>query len=94
MQDDAQVAALHQQLIVETDNDARAKIHMNLGELAMRAGRFPQASRHYREALLLDQRLDEARDALRSLGEWVDRKVQRRSKSGILSMFFHQLGLR
>jgi Flp pilus assembly protein TadD len=63
-----QMAALHLKLIDEMDPLRRAGIHLELASLAVRAGQFQQAARHFREALLLDATLDAARKGLARLG--------------------------
>ena len=63
------VAELHRLLIEDTDPQARAHAHVELGKIAVDGGKLSLAIRHYREALLLDPSAHTARDALRSLGE-------------------------
>ncbi|MDP2309148.1 MAG: hypothetical protein Q8P18_24205 [Pseudomonadota bacterium] len=63
------VAELHLQLIDEQDRARRASMHLELASLALREGNLDQATRHFREALLLDDKLDRARIGLRELGE-------------------------
>lgn len=63
------VAELHHRLVYETDGMIRAGLHLELATLAVADGRFEHAARHFREALLLDGRLDHARDGLAALGE-------------------------
>lgn len=62
------VAALHLQLIEETDPLRRAGIHLELASLAVAGGQFQNAARHFREALLLDATLEVARKGLARLG--------------------------
>ncbi len=66
--DQDRVAALHMQLIDETDPLRRAGIHLELASLGVAAGQFPTAARHFREALLLDATLEVARKGLARLG--------------------------
>jgi len=63
------VAELHLRLIDEQDRGRRASMHLELASLALRDGNLEQATRHFREALLLDDKLDRARIGLRELGE-------------------------
>lgn len=63
------MADLHHRLVYETDPFTRATIHLELATLAVGDGNFDSAARHFREALLLDSRLDRAREGLRGLGE-------------------------
>jgi Tfp pilus assembly protein PilF len=69
---DEKTAELHRCLIDETDNQKRAKIHLELGELALKEGRIPQATRHFKEAICMDGQLDAAKLALARLGDWVN----------------------
>lgn len=63
------VAELHHRLIYETDGVIRAGLHLELASLGVADGRFEDAARHFREALLLDNRLEHARKGLHELGE-------------------------
>lgn len=63
------VAELHLLLIDEQDRGRRASMHLELATLALRDGNLEQATRHFREALLLDDKLERARMGLRELGE-------------------------
>lgn len=63
------VAELHMRLIDEQDRGRRASMHLELASLALRDGNLEQAARHFREALLLDDKLERARVGLKELGE-------------------------
>lgn len=78
------VASLHRQLIEESDRPSVARIHLELGEIAINEGRFPQARRHFREALWWDPSLESARSALHGLGEWLDQKANSNRGGGVL----------
>ena len=65
----ARVAELQRVLMENHDPGERAHAHLELGRIALRAGRFEQAVRHLREALHHDHRLDAARRLLGELGE-------------------------
>lgn len=67
------VAELHQRLIDEPDALIRAGIHLELAGHAVANGQFESAARHFREALLLDHKLDRAHRGLRELGDRVPR---------------------
>ncbi len=64
-----QIAELQRGLMDCQDERERARIHLDLGRIAMAEGRLDSAVRHLREALLLDRRLDQARQMLVDLGE-------------------------
>lgn len=66
---EARKASLHAVLIESADAGARARAHLELGRVLMSEGRVEQAVRHLREALLLDRRLQAARNLLVELGE-------------------------
>lgn len=66
------VVALHRRLIEVEDRAERARIHLELGRLMVTEGNLQRASRHFREALWFEPRLEDAETALRSLGEWLD----------------------
>ena len=87
----SRVALLHRQLIEETERSTVARIHLELGEIAVGEGRFPQANRHFREALWWDPSLDAARSALLTLGEWVDRKATAHRGGGVLRFLMDQI---
>jgi Tfp pilus assembly protein PilF len=63
------VAELQRVLMENQDPSERAHAHLELGRIALRAGRFEQAVRHLREALHHEPRLDAARRLLGDLGE-------------------------
>jgi hypothetical protein len=63
------VAQLHLLLIEEQDRGRRAAMHLELASLALRDGNLEQSARHFREALLLDDKLERARTGLKELGE-------------------------
>lgn len=65
-------ADLHHRLVYETDTLARAGIHLELAALAVADGRFDSAAQHFREALVLDAKLDRAKEGLRGLGEKIE----------------------
>ena len=67
--EDGRVATLHARLMESTDSTERARIHLELGRIALRDGRLDVAVRHFKEALLLDARLEAARQILADLGE-------------------------
>ncbi|GEM_PF-3195811 len=59
-----------QRILLDTrDPLKRARAHLRLGQLALQEGDHEVAVRHFREALMLDAALDEARSSLRRLGE-------------------------
>lgn len=61
-------AELHRLLLETEDDQLRARAHLELAGIAMQKRRMDIAIRHLREALLLDPRLETARNALRSMG--------------------------
>lgn len=63
-------AELQRLLVERPDPGERARVHLELGRLALDGRRVDLAIRHFREALLLDPRLDNARQALHALGEY------------------------
>jgi hypothetical protein len=63
------VEELQQLLLEATDPKIRAAAHLELGRIAMGEGRIEAGVRHLREALLLDPRLEAARQLLGDLGE-------------------------
>lgn len=67
--DPDRVASLHQQLLDTPGDAARARVHLELGRIALRDGRLEVAVRHFKEALVFDRRLDQARQLLGDLGE-------------------------
>lgn len=85
------VAALHLQLIEEIDAKTKADIHLELGQIAVSEGKFPQATRHFKEALWFDPSLHAARTALHALGEWVDAKAHSHRSGGVLRFLWGQL---
>ena len=68
-QHDTRVEELQQALLDTREPAERAHIHLELGKLAARHGRVELAVRHFREALLYDRRLEQARQLLRDLDE-------------------------
>ena len=59
-----------QRLLLDTrDPLKRARVHLRLGHLALSEGDDEVAIRHFREALMLDHALEEARAVLGRLGE-------------------------
>jgi Flp pilus assembly protein TadD len=68
MVDTDRTAELHARLMDTRDELERARIHLELGRLALADGRLELAVRHLREALVLDQRLEQARRLLQDLG--------------------------
>ena len=65
----SRAASLQAELLEVVDEPRRARIHLELGRLALRDGRLEVAVRHLREALLLDGRMESARQLLADLGE-------------------------
>lgn len=66
---DARALELHRELMEQTDPAHRARVHLELGTIALREGRMDSAVRHFREALTLDPRLDAARRRLAEIGQ-------------------------
>ncbi len=66
---DERIAELHRILVEASDLTVRARAHVELGRHALAHRRVDLAIRHFREALLLDGRLESARHALHELGE-------------------------
>jgi len=62
------VEVLQARLVDTLDEGERARIHLELGRLALSDGRLEVAVRHLREALVLDIRLEQARKLLQDLG--------------------------
>lgn len=60
---------LQSRLMDTRDVQERARIHLELGRIALSDGRLEVAVRHLREALVLDQRLEQARKLLQELGQ-------------------------
>lgn len=60
---------LQARLMDVRDARERARIHLELGRIALSDGRLDAAGRHLREALVLDQRLEQARGLLQDLGQ-------------------------
>ncbi len=60
---------LQRVLMEATDPAERARVHLELARIAVADGRVDSSVRHLREALLLDGRLDAARQLLHELGE-------------------------
>lgn len=83
------VAELHVRLIDETDRLRRAGIHLELATIALGEGQFDHASRHFREALLLDASLERARTGLEHLGQRADAAAERRT--GAIRRFIGRL---
>jgi len=89
---DTERSATLQARLLETPGDtARARIHLELGRIALRDGRLEVAVRHFKEALVLDRRLDAARQMLLDLGEGsriaAGRGDRRKAMRGILARF-------
>ena len=61
---DPRVVELHQRLCEERDDVERARMHLELGQLAVKEGRLEQAARHFREALVFDRGCAPARRSL------------------------------
>lgn len=68
MVDTDRISDLQARLVDTRDDAERARIHLELGRIALANGRLEVAVRHLREALVLDQRLDQARRLLQDLG--------------------------
>lgn len=85
------IQVLHRQLCELQDAHQLAEIHMELGTMAVADGKFPQANRHFREALWWDPGLDQARVALHALGEWVDQKASDSRGGGVIKFLLGQL---
>lgn len=66
------VEELHRGLMEELDPSRRGNIHVELGKIALKDGRLDAAARHFREALELDPRLEQARRWLEEIGEKVE----------------------
>ncbi|RME26453.1 MAG: hypothetical protein D6798_06695 [Deltaproteobacteria bacterium] len=66
---DARVQQLQRILMEEPDPEARARAHLELARIAIGDGGVDASVRHLREALLLDGRLEAARQLLHELGE-------------------------
>ena len=64
-----EVERLHLELIDTPEDGERASIHLELGRMALSDGRVELAARHFKEALVLDLHLEQARSMLVSLGE-------------------------
>jgi len=60
---------LQRVLMDETDLRLRARAHLELARLSLADGKVEGSVRHLREALMLDRRLDAARQMLQELGE-------------------------
>lgn len=56
-------------LMDEADLRLRARAHLELARLSLAEGKVEGSVRHLREALMLDVRLDAARQMLQDLGE-------------------------
>ena len=69
MESEDRAAELHRLLVEEPDARRRAEAHFELGRMALGRRRPDLAIRHFREALLLEPKLERARTALRNLGE-------------------------
>ena len=67
MDAEARIAELHRRLVEETDDAARARMHLELGAIAARAGKLDAAARHFREALAFEPGLAAARSGLAHL---------------------------
>lgn len=85
------VARLQARLLETPGDAARARIHLELGRIALRDGRLEVAVRHFKEALVLDRRLESARQLLVDLGEGsriaAARGDRRKAVRGLLSRF-------
>ena len=68
MDAETRIAELHRCLVEETDDAARARMHLELGAIAARAGKLDVAARHFREALAFEPGLAAARAGLAHLG--------------------------
>lgn len=82
-----QVASLHRDLMDTLDPTQRARVHVELGTIALKDGRLDAAARHFREALVLDPRSQAAR-------RWLDQLAAERAPAprekglrGLLSRF-------
>lgn len=84
------VAMLHRRLIDEMEPSAAARIHLELGNIAIQDGKFEQAITHFKEALWWDPHLDAARSSLLALGEWVDKKAASHRGGGVLRFLVGQ----
>lgn len=60
---------LQRVLMDEADLRLRARAHLELARLSLAEGKVEGSVRHLREALMLDRRLDAARQMLQELGE-------------------------
>lgn len=68
----ARAIALQRELMEHADPAHRARVHVELGVLALRERKAAAAVRHFREALELDPR---SHDAARRLAELVEREA-------------------
>ena len=75
----AQVESLHMALIDTDDDGERGSIHLELGRMALSDGRMELAARHFKEALVLDLHLEQARVLLVELGESTIASIQPRT---------------
>ena len=82
--DFAQVESLHMALLDTEEDGERGSIHLELGRMALGDGRMELAARHFKEALVLDLHLEQARTLLSDLTE--STRVSIQSKRGPLSV--------
>ena len=61
------IAELHRRLVEETDDALRARMHLELGAIAVRQGDLDAGRRHFREALAFEPGLSAARAELARL---------------------------
>ena len=70
--------------LLDTEEDGeRGSIHLELGRMALSDGRMELAARHFKEALVLDLHLEQARTLLSDLTETSRAAIQ--AKRGPLS---------
>jgi hypothetical protein len=63
--------------LLDTEDDGeRGSIHLELGRMALSDGRMELAARHFKEALVLDLHLEQARILLLELGESTIASIQ------------------
>jgi len=74
--DFAQVESLHMALLDTEEDGERGSIHLELGRMALRDGRMELAARHFKEALVLDLHLEQARTLLSDLTESTRASIQ------------------
>lgn len=81
------IAALHQALMETLDPGTRARIHLELGGLALQNKQIESAKRHFQEALVLDPRLDAARRWLAELAERARPEARKGIVRGLMERF-------